>query len=192
MPQTVGVAILTLNAQSHLSHCLSPLLKSPLNPRVLVVDSSSTDLTVGVAREMGAETLLIPREEFNHGLTREKARKHLNTDIVVFLTPDAYACDDQMLNQLVQPIVNDQAAAAYARQLPHQGAGFFEAFPRHFNYPSESHIRGIEDIHQYGVYTFFCSNSCAAYSNQKLDEIGGFRSVLLGEDTVAIAELLHK
>jgi rhamnosyltransferase len=41
------------------------------------------------------------------------------------------------------------------------------------------------------VYTFFCSNSCAAYLNTALDEIGGFSPVLFGEDTVAVAKLLQ-
>lgn len=190
---SIGLAVLTLNAQHHLKQCLSPFLSSPLNPRVLVVDSSSTDGTVETAKKLGAETIIIPQEEFNHGLTREKARKYLNTDIVVMLTPDAYAVDNQVLGHLIKPLIENPAVgAAYARQIPHEGAQFFEAFPRDFNYPPLSHIRGIEDVSKYGVYSFFCSNSCAAYVNSKLDEVGGFRSVLLGEDTVAVSDLMHK
>jgi rhamnosyltransferase len=81
---------------------------------------------------------------------------------------------------------------AYARQVPHQGADFFEAFPREYNYPAASHIRGIEDLPRYGVYTFFCSDSCAAYDNRALEAVGGFQEVLLGEDTLAVANLLRK
>lgn len=190
--QTIGIAILTLNSQKHLAHCIPPFLQSSLKPKVLVVDSTSDDDTVATARKMGAEIMHIQRSEFNHGLTREKARKHLNTDIVVMLTPDAYAINDRVLEILVSPLLEGKAAVAYARQIPHEGASFFEAFPRQFNYPSVSHIRGFENIDEYGVYTFFCSNSCAAYSNKAMDEIGGFKSVLLGEDTVAVSELLRR
>lgn len=188
----VGVAIITHNAKKHLKYCLPPLIQSPLKPRVLVVNSSSNDGTVELAREMGAETLIIPRADFNHGSTREKARHHLKTEIVAMITPDAYLCDLNALGKLVAPLTEKKASIAYARQIPHDNADFFESFPRSYNYPNESHIRGIEDTPIYGVYTFFCSNSCAAYLNAALDEAGGFASVLLGEDTTAVAKLLRK
>ena len=190
---TIGVVFITHTAKKHLAHCLPPFLESPLQPRILVVNSSSNDGTVEIATKLGAETLVIPRSEFNHGATRERARKHLATDIVVMVTPDAYARDKHTLEELVKPLIENKASIAYARQIPHLGADFFESFHREFNYPSESHIRGIGDTDRYGVYTFFCSNSCAAYKNEALDLIGGFPcGLLLGEDTVAVAKLLHK
>jgi rhamnosyltransferase len=189
---SIGVAILTLNSKHHLSQCIPPFIHSPLKPKILVVDSSSEDGSVELAQAFGVETLTIPRAEFNHGTTRELARKQLKTDIVVMLTPDAYAVDESVLEKLVKPIIKGEASISYARQVPHDGAGFFEAFPREFNYPPESQLRSIEDIETFGVHLFFCSDSCAAYSTQALDEIGGFSAVLTGEDTVAAAKLLRK
>lgn len=191
MKPSIGVAFITHNAIHHLQHCLPPILKSPLRPRVLVVNSSSQDGTVEEAKKLGAETLVIPRRLFNHGLTRELARKYLDTDIIVMMTPDAYAVDPHMLESLIQPIVSKQAAATYARQIPHKGADLFESFARAFNYPKQSHIRALSDLPKYGVYILFCSNSCAAYCNRALDAIGGFREILLGEDTSAVAALLQ-
>lgn len=189
---TVGVVLITHRAKHHLPHCLPPLLSCPLKPRVLVVNSSSADGTVELAEELGAETLVIPRSQFNHGSTRERARQHLNTDIVVMMTPDAYAISASMLCHLIEPIANGRASISYGRQVAHDGAGLFERFPREFNYPTTSHVRGIEDLRKYGIYTFFCSDACAAYSNNALSEIGGFPSVLLGEDTMVTAQLLNK
>lgn len=189
---SIGVIFITHNAKHHLPHCLPPILNSPLKPRVLVVNSSSSDGTVELARQMGAETLVIPRAEFNHGLTRELARNHLGTDLIVMMTPDAYAVNEGMLEKLVKPLIEKKASISYARQLPHQGADFFEAFAREFNYPSESHFRSIKDVKIYGVYTVFCSDSCAAYLNSSLQEVGGFPDVLTGEDTVVVAKLLRK
>lgn len=191
MSKTVGVAVITHCSKKHLPHCLPPLLKSKLRPRVMVVNSSSNDGTVELAQQFGAETLVIPRAEFNHGTTREKARKALGTDIVIMITPDAYAVNPEALDKLIEPIMNGTAAVSYARQIPHDGAGFFEKFHRDFNYPPESQLRGIEDVGTFGAYTFFCSNSFAAYSNEALDGVGGFEHVLLGEDTVAVAKLLR-
>jgi rhamnosyltransferase len=188
----IGIVIPTFQAAKHLPHCLPPLLHSPLKPRLLVIDSSSTDDTVAIARSMGAETLVIPQKEFNHGTTREKGRQYLRTPIVVMLTQDAYATSPAMLEHLVKPLFEQQASVAYARQLPHRKATIFATFARHFNYSSTSHIRSLADISTYGVYTFFCSNSCAAYLNDALDEVGGFPPVLFGEDTVVVAKLLHR
>ncbi len=88
----------------------------------------------------------------------------------------------EALGRLVDPLVQGLSATAYARQVPHHGAGFFEAFPREYNYPPTSHVRSLKDLSKYGVYTFFCSDSCAAYTNAALDAVGGFPRVLLGED----------
>lgn len=192
MIKTIGVVVLTLNAEKHLARCLNPILQSPLHPRVLVVDSSSTDGTITLAKQLGVEVQVISRKNFNHGKTREWARKQLMTDIVVMLTQDAHATNPEMLEILTRPLVEGKASLAYARQIPHEEAGFFESFPRDFNYPSVSEIRSFADIKSYGSHTFFCSDSCAAYLNSALDEVQGFRHVLLGEDTLAAAELLKK
>lgn len=191
MKPKVGCAILTYQAEKHLEKCLPPLFKSPLKPKVLVIDSSSKDRTAALAAAMGAEVIVIPQAEFNHGRTREMARKKLGTEIVCMITQDAYMTDEHALTRLVEPLIEGKASVAYARQLPHKGAKFFEAFQRQFNYPIEGQLRTLNDAGRYGVYTFFCSNSCAAYDNKALDSVGGFEEVLLGEDTHAVAKLLH-
>jgi rhamnosyltransferase len=188
---SLGVAVITHRAVSQLSHCLPPLLDSGAAPRVLVVNSSSGDGTVELAQKMGAEVLVVPRNEFNHGVTREIARHVLGTDIVVMMTPDARPQNPDLLANLIRPILQGAASVAYARQIPHEGAKFFEAFPRSFNYPESSETRSIEDMKRIGPGTFFCSNVCAAWLNSALDEIGGFSPTLSLEDVIATARLLH-
>lgn len=187
----VGVAIITHKAKGHLGACIQPLQKSSLKPKILVVNSSSCDGTVEEAQRLGVDTLVIPRHEFNHGRTRELARKALGTPIVVMMTPDAYATSVEMLERLIEPIAKGEAVLAYARQVARCDAGVFESFSRAFNYPAFSERRRLVDVPHLGVYAFFCSNSCCAYSNSALDEIGGFTPVLLGEDTVAAAMFLR-
>lgn len=189
---TVGVAIITHNAEKHIKQCLAPLLLSDLNPRLIVVNSSSRDRTVEIAEELGVETLILPRSSFNHGSTREIARRFLETDIVVMLTPDAYFTHPKGLKELIMPLVEQKASVSYARQLPRKNACFFEKFERDFYYSTRSEIRGIEDFSKRGIEIFFCSNSCAAWNQAALDEIKGFPKVLLGEDTLATMQLLNK
>lgn len=192
MKESIGIVIPTFQAAKHLPHCLPPLLKSPLKPRILIIDSSSTDNTVEIARSMGVEAIVIPKNEFNHGATREKGRGYLKTTICIMITQDAYAATPKMLEFLIQPIIEKKASVSYGRQLPHVGANLFASFPREFNYPAISHIRNLQDISKYGIYTFFCSNSCAAYLNSALDEVGGFPHISFGEDTAVVAKLLHR
>ncbi|MGV0761685.1 glycosyltransferase family 2 protein [Tistrella mobilis] len=189
---TIGVAVITYTAKKMLPHCLPPLLASPLKPRVLVVNSSSNDGTVELAEEMGAETLVVPRRSFNHGMTRERARQALGTDIVVMITPDAYATSADMIGHLVAPIVDGTAAVTYARQIPHTGAGFFESFAREFNYPPQSHVRSYDERAKWGSFLYFCSDSCAAWSNPALEAIGGIGPTLTMEDAINTAKLLRR
>jgi rhamnosyltransferase len=186
----VGVAVITHRAREHLPRCLPPLLASPLRPRVLVVNSSSADGTVELARELGAETLVVPRRSFNHGLTRELARRHLGTPVVAMLTPDAYPRAADFLERLTAPVRAGEAAVAYARQLATPVCGVMERVGREFSYPDRSHVRAACDWGRWGSYTRFCSNAAAAWSSAALDRIGGFKPTLVSEETIAVAELL--
>ncbi len=186
----VGVAVITHRARAHLEHCLPALLRSPLRPRLLVVNSSSGDGTVELARDLGAETLVVPRKRFNHGLTRELARRRLGTPVVVMLTPDAYPCGDDFLDRLTAPVRRGEVAVAYARQLATPACGLMERVGREFSYPPRSHVRAAADWGRWGSYSRFCSNAAAAWSNPALDRIGGFKPTLVSEETIAVAELL--
>jgi rhamnosyltransferase len=190
-PLSVGIAIMTYNAAELLPKSLPPLLALSPRPMILIIDSSSRDGTVEIAHAMGVETLVIPQCEFNHGATRELARRALGTDIAVMMTHDAIAVGSDMISNLVAPILRGEAAVSYARQLPHDNADFFESFPREFNYPAISELRSAEDITMLGPRTFFCSDSCCAWSNIALDAVGGFKPTLTAEDVIAAAKLIH-
>ena len=189
---SVGVVVVTYRARTRIGRCLAPIMASPLKPRVLVTNSSSRDGTVEIARTLGADAWVQPRCEFNHGLTRETARKLIETDIVVMLCPDVVAQGDDFLEVLTRPIRDGEAAVAYARQGAPRGADRIARCAREFNYPAESQLRGKEDRARLGAYTHFCSNACAAWSNAALDRIGGFKATLVSEETIAAAELLER
>ena len=182
-----------MNAASSWNSWYSSLKVLPdIQKNMLLIDSESDDDTVKLARQASIEVVSIKRADFNHGATREMARKYVNADIVIFMTQDAIPSDSLLIERLIEPIIKGDASFSYARQLPRAGADLFESFPRKFNYPPASNLRGIEDTEKYGVYTFFCSDSCAAYLNSALDEIGGFRPTLTNEDYFASARLLNK
>jgi rhamnosyltransferase len=188
---TIGLVVFTLNAALELHDCVSIFRGGSILTRVLILDSSSQDETKKLALEMGLDYYSIERSDFNHGATRELARSILGTDIVVMLTQDAFVSGPDSISALVAPLLDGSADVAYGRQLAKAGSDVFESFPREFNYPVKSQIRRLSDAPQLGAFTFFCSDSFAAYKQSSLDAIGGFPTVLTNEDYFAVARILE-
>ena len=87
---SAAVIVPTLNAARDWA-VFAPALAAGIDPQsVLVVDSSSTDGTIGLARAKGFKVHIISQSEFNHGGTRQLAADLLpESDILVYLTQDA-------------------------------------------------------------------------------------------------------
>ncbi len=190
MDKKITIAILTLNAEERISKILDKIDCNKY--KVIILDSCSTDRTVLIAKRYKCDIINIQQKEFNHGHTREFARNLTQSQIIVFFTDDAIPLNDKTVDKLVKPILKGDASVSYSRQIPKKGANILESFPREFNYNQFSHIRSIKDIDKFGVFTFFCSNSSAAWSNNALDKVGGFRSTLTNEDYITTAQLLLK
>ncbi len=108
MADSIGVAVITHNAKHHLKQCL-PLFG-------IFTQTSRRGGKLFFHRwycrrssRLGAETWVIPRSEFNHGTTRDQVRRYLGTDIVVMITPDAYALDEGMIERLIDPVVKKRS-----------------------------------------------------------------------------------
>tara|TARA_B100001250_G_scaffold414393_1_gene452484 strand:- start:2766 stop:3695 length:930 start_codon:yes stop_codon:yes gene_type:complete len=188
--KSIGLLIVTRNEESNIERCLKPVIASKIIDKILVIDSESEDSTPEIIKKYNLPLFIIKKEEFNHGATRELGRKKLDTDIVIMLTADAFAKSEETFYHLVAPICKGDVAVTYGRQLPRKNADIFESFPRQYNYGSETLIRSMDDVDRFGVFTFFCSNSCAAYDNKILSSIGGFKTVLTNEDYIAAYDLL--
>ena len=158
----------------------------------LVIDSSSTDGTADVAGKHGWQVRSIPRAEFSHGGTRQMAVELLPEDIeiVVFLTQDVRLPDRHSLEKLVGSFEDLQVAAAYGRQLPHEGASIYAAVDREFNYPAVSRIKSMADSKELGIKTAFLSDSFAAYRVQDLRKAGGFPKINICEDMYVAGKML--
>jgi rhamnosyltransferase len=158
----------------------------------LLIDSSSQDDTVKLARNYGFEIDIIPKAEFNHGGTRQNAVNVLeDTDIVIFLTQDAILNNCDAIESLLKTFDNPEVGATYGRQLPHLQAGPIAAHARLFNYPDISHVRSLQDKKQFGIKTVFISNSFAAYRRSALMAVGGFPvDTIMNEDTFVAGKML--
>ncbi len=161
---------------------------------VYIIDSSSSDDTVKLAKECGFTCDVISKEDFGHGKTRQFAlQKYLNSDVVIFLTQDAFLASNDALNKLVNVFDDPLVGISYGRQLPRIGARQIEAHARIFNYPDKSHIRSIKDKEALGLKVAFTSNSFCAYRTEALIDVGGFPlDTIVSEDMYVAAKMLKK
>ena len=192
----VSVVIPTYNASQYLDVQLRALRAQTVKDLdILVIDSSSSDETVDIAKQHAIQTVIIPKEEFDHGGTRTLAGKTRSVgDILVYLTQDALPCDDRAIEILIQPLLADKiCGVAFGRQTPYQDATPFAQHLRLFNYPPQSYIRTYADRTALGIRAAFCSNSFAAYRRDVLEEVGWFaENLLLAEDIHVCARMLMK
>lgn len=190
----VALIIPTLNGGELFKNLLTSISNQSYQPcRKIIIDSTSKDQTVVLARKAGFDVVSISLNSFNHGLTRQQGVEMAeDADIIIFLTQDAVLADSEALSQLIASFsIAPDIGAVYGKQLPHTNATPLEAHARLFNYPVVSRIKSIEDAPKLGIKTAFISNSFAAYRRSALMEVGGFpANTILGEDTYVAAKMI--
>jgi len=190
--QKVCVIIPTLNAEKYIGALLEMLI--PQKVDILIIDSSSSDQTVAIAKEYGVNYHIIEPQTFDHGGTRTLGAKVCEgAEFLIYLTQDARPYDQQSIANLLLPFKDTQVGAVYGRQLPYEDESPFGTHLRLFNYRETSYRRSYEDKRQYGIKTVFLSDSFAAYRVEALRAIGYFKDgLILGEDMHAGARLLKQ
>lgn len=192
MVNFVSIIIPTYNAQKYLAKLLDKVKAQSIKDfELIIMDSSSQDQTVELAKQYTDKVTVIPQHEFSHGGTRTKAAKTAKGDILVYMTQDALPFDEKSLEKLTAVFEDEKVAAAYGRQLPYPNEKLFGQHLRLFNYGDESYKRTYADKETFGIKTAFLSDSFAAYRRDALEEIGWFKEDLnFGEDMHAGARLL--
>lgn len=170
---------------------IKPFLVSK-DSEIIIIDSSSTDDSLTFLSNEKVNVIKIPKNEFNHGGTRNKASKIAKGDILIYLTQDAIPLSSNSIDEILKPFKQSETIGmAYGRQIPHKDADFFGAFARKFNYPEEGQIKNMKDAKKLGIKTVFVSNSFAAYRRDYLEKVGGFpTNTILSEDTYVASKMV--
>jgi rhamnosyltransferase len=195
MEASISIIVPTYNAAPYLERQLKVLLSQSIPPaEIVLVDSSSSDGTVAIAKQYPVKIIVISKNDFDHGSTRTLAGMRSTGQLLVYLTQDAIPCDSRSVENLLIPMLTHETlGAVYGKQLPYPHATPFARHLRSFNYSEHSYIRTLADKRQHGLKTAFCSNSFAAYRRSVLDSIGWFKpGLILGEDMEICARLLIK
>jgi rhamnosyltransferase len=188
----VACVIPTYNGCKDLLRLLDSLATQTAVFDTLIVDSSSTDGTLELARSRCANVTRIDSKDFNHGGTRQMMVDYNpDYDVYVFMTQDAYVEDVEAIANILLPFADPKVGAVCGRQLAHKNASLLAQHARLFNYPPVSQIKTLADAPVLGIKTPFMSNSFAAYRREALVGIGGFpRHVILSEDMYVTAKML--
>jgi rhamnosyltransferase len=187
----VSVILPTINAGETIGKLLSTINNQTVNCELIVIDSSSSDGTPEIAGSYGAEVISIERTAFNHGGARNHAARHSQGDIIVFFTQDALPYDEYCIERLIKPLEQADVAASYGRQIPRGDAKPTERFARIFNYPEIPLIKGLEQVPELGIKTFFFSNVFSAIRRQEFERFGGFPdNIIMFEDMIYAAKLV--
>jgi len=171
---------------------LEKLSNQTINFELIIIDSSSTDNTLEIAKEHANKIITIPKSEFDHGATRSKAALSASGDIVIFLTQDALPVSNDTLEKLVDMLNSDKnIAVAYGKQIPYSNATLFGKHLRYFNYKDKSYVKSLQDKEKFGIKTAFCSDSFAAYKKDAIKSVNFFKEgTIVGEDMHIVARLL--
>lgn len=190
----VSVIIPTLNAERWISQQLDSLLSQTIEAEMIVIDSGSTDATCSFVRDRSDRVRLleIPKEDFDHGGTRDYALRQSAGDFVCFLTQDALPADERCIERLLAAFSSPDIAAVFGRQIAYPDAPKYEKLTRAFNYPDAPRVWREADIPRYGVKAYFFSNACSAYRREAYLAAGGFDApIISNEDMMMAAKLLH-
>ena len=187
----VSLIIPTYNAAAYLPILLKTLEAQSITFELIIIDSSSHDKTVEIAKSYTDRVISIPRTSFDHGGTRTQAAKMPSGEYLVFLTQDALPCDTDTIAKILEVFDSPQIGAVYGRQIPYENTNLFGKHLRMFNYGNTSYIRTFYDREKYGIKTAFLSDSFTAYRKSALQEIDYFKNgLIVGEDSYAGAKML--
>ena len=96
----------------------------------------------------GFEYFLVPRSEFSHSLTRERAiTEYCESDVVVMMSQDVRLLSEHALFELASA-VNEKSVYAYGRQVCPKRT--IEYYVREKNYGAISHTVSLADVEKIG------------------------------------------
>jgi len=95
------------NEENTIEGVVSALKNNPLIDEILVVDDGSTDDSADLARGMGVWVISLGENQ-GKGAALERGIKEIQSDIILMLDGDLVGLDDIHIQQLLDPVLNDE------------------------------------------------------------------------------------
>ncbi len=185
MAAVISIVIPVKNGEKDLARCLEAISRQRLDEPVetIIVDSGSTDGSIGVAERHGAVLREIPAEEFTHGASRNIGAGLARGELLVFISQDAYPVSEDWLARLTAPLHADPGVAGvYGRQLPHEDARPPECYFLDFLYGPDRREQRAGGASELMVDTTMFSNVNAAIRRELWARFPFPEDLIMSED----------
>ena len=181
----VSIIIRTLNEERYLDELLCAINSQKLNGfscEIVVVDSGSIDNTLKIAKRHDARITYINKQDFTFGRSLNIGCEFANGEYLVFISGHCIPVDQNWLNSLVVPLIQNKCDYSYGRQIGRDTTKFSEiqVFDKYF--PNKTHMP------QSG---FFCNNANAAISRRVWSKFR-FDEDLTGLEDMFIAKQIYQ
>ncbi len=181
----VSIIIRTLNEERYLDELLCAINSQKLNGfscEIVVVDSGSIDNTLKIAKRHGARITYIDKQDFTFGRSLNIGCEFANGEYLVFISGHCIPVDQNWLNSLVVPLIQNKCDYSYGRQIGRDTTKFSEmqVFDKYF--PNKTRMP------QSG---FFCNNANAAISRRVWSKFR-FDEDLTGLEDMFIAKQIYQ
>lgn len=140
--------------------------------RITYILTEGDDSTETILDRLCENYIKIKKEEFSHSLSREKVAMNSEADILVFVTQDVEIKNDNWLEELVKPIIENEVVATFGRQLTKYDN--IEKYTREKNYPDKSYVVSKDDLDTMGLRTFFFSDASSAIRADIFKKLNGY------------------
>ena len=147
-----------------------------------ITQSDDDSYVIQKITEAGFTYFLVPKEEFSHSLTREKALYDFcESDVVLMISQDVVLLNKDSVYELVKN-VNEEVVYAYGKQICRKKT--IEHYVRQKNYGDESYVISKDDIEEMQLKAFFASDAFSAYHRPTFIALGGYDHVhmMMNED----------
>lgn len=137
--ETVSIIIRCFNEERHIGTLLEHVFRQTVRePQVIVVDSGSTDGTLGIVSKFPVQLVRVSPADFTFGYSLNQGCRRATGTYLVMASAHVVPCGPDWLRRLIEPFADPRVALVYGRQVGDDRTRFSEHQLFAKQYPQQS------------------------------------------------------